>query len=90
MAYVIRCTILRREKYNDEGRYAHTFNSFRWKPYNGIDCQKSKKLIKEYAQRYNLFLTGGSDFHGRYEPNSPDVGDYISEESGVKAIFFSE
>ena len=34
-------------------------------------------------QVHNPFLTGGSDFHGRYEPNSPDIGAYISEQSGM-------
>lgn len=49
--------------------------------------ERDRMTIKAYAKRYGLFLTGGSDCHGRYEANSPDVGDYISEESGVAAIF---
>ena len=49
-----------------------------------------KAIIREYAEKYNLFLTGGSDCHGRYEPGSPEVGDYIAEESGAKAIFGSK
>jgi predicted metal-dependent phosphoesterase TrpH len=47
---------------------------------------KDMKVIKVYAEKYNLLLTGGSDFHGRYEANSPDIGDYLSEESGIAAI----
>ncbi|MDD2971437.1 MAG: PHP domain-containing protein [Lachnospiraceae bacterium] len=47
---------------------------------------EDKEIIKEYADRYHLFLTGGSDFHGRYEANSPSIGDYLAEESGVDAI----
>jgi len=47
---------------------------------------KDKCIICEYAKKYNLFLTGGSDFHGRYEANSPDIGDYISEQSGIENI----
>lgn len=62
---------------------------------NGLDglelnhhanSEKDKIIIREYAEKFGLFLTGGSDFHGRYEPNSPDVGDYISEQSGVEKI----
>lgn len=47
---------------------------------------KDQEIIREYAALYKLFLTGGSDFHGRYELNSPDIGDYISDISGVHAI----
>lgn len=46
------------------------------------DCQ----IIREYGREYDLFLTGGSDFHGKYEPESPGLGCCISEESGVTAI----
>ena len=31
-------------------------------------------------------VSGGSDYHGKYEPQSFGVGDFLSEESGVKAI----
>ncbi len=50
------------------------------------NSQKDKAVIREYAKRFGLFLTGGSDCHGRYEPGSPDIGDYISEMSGVEQI----
>lgn len=46
-----------------------------------------KSLILAYADRYHLFLTGGSDCHGRYEPGSPEVGDYLAEESGARILF---
>lgn len=49
--------------------------------------ERDRMIIKEYAKRYDLFLTGGSDYHGRYEPNSPDVGAYIAEKSGALAVF---
>jgi len=42
--------------------------------------------IRDYAKRYSLFQTGGSDYHGRYENKSADIGDYLSEASGVRAI----
>ncbi|MDO5416077.1 MAG: PHP domain-containing protein [Lachnospiraceae bacterium] len=46
-----------------------------------------RKQIRKYGEEYGLFLTGGSDFHGRYEKTEPQVGDFLSEESGVRAIF---
>ena len=63
---------------------------------NGLDglelnhhshSDKDKAVIQEYAKKYNLFLTGGSDFHGKFEPVDVDLGDYISEQSGVETIF---
>jgi predicted metal-dependent phosphoesterase TrpH len=44
------------------------------------------ETIRDYANRHGLFLTGGSDYHGRYEPQPFGIGDFLSEESGVKAI----
>ena len=45
-----------------------------------------QKIIQEYADKYDLFLTGGSDFHGKYEGILVDIGDYLAEPSGVFAI----
>ena len=42
--------------------------------------------IRDYANRFNLFLTGGSDFHGRFAPFDSGVGRFLSEESGASAI----
>ncbi len=50
------------------------------------NSDKDKAIIREYAGEYRLFLTGGSDFHGDYEPDSPGLGCCLSEESGVDAI----
>jgi predicted metal-dependent phosphoesterase TrpH len=50
------------------------------------NSDEDKEIIRKYAENYNLFLTGGSDYHGRYEPQDFGVGDIISEESGVQAI----
>lgn len=47
---------------------------------------KDRAIIREYAEQYGLFLTGGSDHHGRYEPQPFGIGDFLSEESGVRAI----
>lgn len=51
------------------------------------NSEKDKMIIREYANKYHLFLTGGSDCHGRYEQGSPEVGDYIAEQSGAERIF---
>ena len=48
--------------------------------------RKSKKTILEFANKYGLFLTGGSDHHGKYEPQPFGIGDFLSEESGVQAL----
>lgn len=45
-----------------------------------------QEIIQEYADKYDLFLTGGSDFHGKYEGILVDIGDYLAEPSGVFAI----
>ncbi len=50
------------------------------------NSNEDKEIIRRYAENYNLFLTGGSDYHGRYEPQDFGIGDIISEESGVDAI----
>ena len=50
------------------------------------NSRKDKEVILDYANRHNLFLTGGSDYHGKYEPQPFGLGDFLSEESGVKAI----
>lgn len=59
---------------------------------DGIECNHhtnteiDRGIIKQYADEYRLFLTGGSDYHGRYEPQLEGIGDIISEESGVNAL----
>ena len=45
-----------------------------------------RDIIREYAGRFGLFLTGGSDYHGRYEPHAYEIGDFLSEASGVANI----
>lgn len=59
---------------------------------NGLEYQhhthseKDRDIIREYARQHGLFLTGGSDYHGKYEDSKVELGDFISEESGVIAI----
>ena len=48
--------------------------------------EKDKDVIWDCAKEYGLFLTGGSDYHGKYEPQPFGVGDILSDDSGVKAI----
>jgi len=48
--------------------------------------EKDREIIRDYAKQYSLFLTGGSDYHGKYEPQPFGIGDLLSEKSGVKAI----
>jgi len=47
---------------------------------------KDKDDIRAYAEEYGLFLTGGSDYHGKYENLSAGIGDFLSDESGVRMI----
>jgi predicted metal-dependent phosphoesterase TrpH len=50
------------------------------------NSELDEQLIRQYAKKYRLFLTGGSDFHGRYEAGSPAVGEYLAEESGILVV----
>lgn len=49
---------------------------------NAVD----KQIIMDAAARHGLFLTGGSDFHGKYAKGNLHVGDYLSEESGLHVL----
>jgi len=62
---------------------------------NGLDglelnhpanSENDMDVIWSYAKEYNLFLTGGSDYHGKYENRSAGLGDNLSDKSGVQAI----
>ena len=48
------------------------------------NSEKDKEIIRDLAGRYGLFLTGGSDYHGKYEHHQ--IGDFLSEQSGVNII----
>jgi len=58
----------------DGVEYNHAANSQLDKDTIMVYCHKSKSP---------LFLTGGSDYHGRYEDGRVGIGDYLSCESGV-------
>ena len=55
--------------------------------YHYENNEKAREIIKDYADRYGLFLTGGSDYHGKYGTYSFEIGDFLSDDSGVDAIF---
>ena len=48
--------------------------------------EKDRATIRNRAWLHGLFLTGGSDYHGKYEPQPYGIGDFLSDESGVEAI----
>ena len=48
--------------------------------------KRDAEVIQDFAERYSLFLTGGSDYHGRYESRLSGIGSFLSEESGAFAI----
>ena len=45
-----------------------------------------RETIRKIASQYGLILTGGSDYHGRYESLQYGIGDILSDESGAAAI----
>lgn len=44
------------------------------------------KKIKEYAEKFNLFLTGGTDYHGKYGDKDIELGDVQSPEEALKIL----
>lgn len=50
--------------------------------YNHPSHSPSDRMkAEEFAKSYGLFLTGGSDFHGRYEKTQSALGQYPAHES---------
>ncbi len=47
-----------------------------------------KDVINKHAEQYCLFLTGGSDYHGKYQKVVHPIGEFISDESGVSALCY--
>lgn len=47
---------------------------------------EDRKILLEYAKKHQLFLTGGSDYHGRNDKVPHEIGSFLSEESGVLAL----
>ena len=47
---------------------------------------EDREILLDMADRYNLFLTGGSDYHGRLGRKSCGVGDILSDVTGMNVI----
>lgn len=47
---------------------------------------QDRAVLRQLADVHRLFLTGGSDYHGRYEPQPFGIGDFLSDESGVAVL----
>ncbi len=55
--------------------------------YNHVhNNEKDKVILADYAEKHALFLTGGSDYHGENNTEPLDIADYLSPESGIKAL----
>jgi len=48
--------------------------------------ENDREEIRDLAVTYGLFMTGGSDYHGIFDPQPFGVGDILSDESGANAI----
>ena len=53
---------------------------------HSANSPKDREAILEYAALYGLFLTGGSDYHGRNDTRRVEIGHFLSEDSGAMAI----
>lgn len=52
-------------------------------PSNG---EEDRETVRKLAGEYGLYLTGGSDYHGCFEPVVYEIGEFLSEESGIEAL----
>ena len=50
------------------------------------NSEKDREIIRANAEKYHLFLTGGSDYHGKYDHKHSYIGKYLSHQSGIDAI----
>ena len=48
--------------------------------------ERDRDVVRDCAKKYGLFMTGGSDFHGKYEPQPFGIGDFLSDKSGAAAL----
>lgn len=46
-----------------------------------------KKQILDIAQKYNLIVTGGSDFHGLYNAKATHIGSNVTDKENLDRIF---
>lgn len=48
--------------------------------------EESRKRLLDIAQRYNLIVTGGSDFHGLYNRQPTHIGSYVTDEENINKL----
>ena len=48
--------------------------------------EKQREKILEIAKKYNLIVTGGSDFHGLYNAHSTHIGSETTDEENIERI----
>jgi predicted metal-dependent phosphoesterase TrpH len=53
-------------------------------PSNNVEHME---FVKEYAAKYNLFMTGGSDCHGILSTSGGNIGDYFIETESLNKLF---
>lgn len=54
------------------------------------NSEEDKRIIVEYGQQHDLFLTGGSDYHGGNAKIPCQIGSFLSPESGIMALWEEE
>ena len=50
------------------------------------NSEEVKKQIKDIAQKYNLIMTGGTDFHGYYSNSPHPIGSFTCPEGEVERL----
>ncbi len=54
--------------------------------YHVRNSQSDRKIISDIAQRYNLFVTGGTDFHARFSAKPYTLGTNTTQDSVIQRI----
>lgn len=54
------------------------------------NSEEVKKQIKDIAQKYDLIMTGGTDFHGYYSNSPHSIGSYTCPEGEVERLIALE
>ena len=55
--------------------------------YHYSAAEKDKKKMLEIAEKYNLIVTGGSDFHGLYNAQASYIGINTTDKENLEKIF---
>lgn len=48
--------------------------------------EKDRKMAAQLAERYNLILTGGSDFHGFYSDTQSEIGAFTTDQTEFEKL----